>query len=357
MVLSSLMPPKGPFIRDPLERKKRREELGGSDKAEEAILAALRWLKKQQNDDGSWDCDRSKAAGTALSLLAFLGHGETDKSKEFGGAVYNGILYLTKCVGDDGLVRDRNMYAQGVVTLALAEAYGMTGAKAIREPLERSIKALLAAQKIEKASQQAGGWRYAITSADSDTSVSGWVIMALKSAQLAGIEIPADAFQQASQYLWNVYAEDGGFGYAGPKRTPNMTGVGVLCQQFLGHGGDPRLKRALDYLKQQKLDWDGTNDGFAMYGWYYISQAMYHAGGAYWTYWNGQMRDTLVKAQKDDGRWEAPAGSKSEVGMNSKPVYPTALGCLMLEVYYRHAPLYKELGRHQPTTPTLKATR
>lgn len=84
---------------------------GGSEATEIAVVAALEWLVRHQSPDGRWDCDRFFAscgdppcsgpttapteggldgrgpgAGyrpfdvgvTALALLAFLGHGETD---------------------------------------------------------------------------------------------------------------------------------------------------------------------------------------------------------------------------------------------------------------------------------------
>lgn len=306
------------------------------------VLAGLRWLAKNQNpDDGTWKCGPSKAAGTALATLAFLGHGETPDRGEFSGHVNAACLYLVSCIGEDGFVKDKNMYAQGAVTLALAEAYGLTRNPNIKAALERAVAANLAAQKITKNPAHQGGWRYALTSTDSDTSVSGWIIMSLKTAKMAGIEIPAEAFDDASKYLWQTYSAEGGFGYAGPQRSVNMTGVGVLCQQFLGHGRDPRLKKALDYLKEQKLEWSSTDASWPLYGWYYITQAMFQAGGTHWEYWQRQFRQTLFEAQANDGHWDPPPNGKSDP---RDPAYATALCCLMLEVYYRYAPVDRPTG-------------
>ncbi len=321
---------------------------------ERAVLAGLRWLKANQNDDGSWDCRPSKSAGTALAVLAFLGHGETPESKEFGLNVQRGLQYLLACVDEAGLVKDKNMYAQGVVTLSLAEGYALTQAPAIKEVLQRAVNAVLLSQKAaKKRTEHVGGWRYTASSADADTSVSGWMIMALKSAQLAGLDVPKDSFEMATRYLWNMYDDNGGFGYTAGKRSPNMTGIGVLCQQFLGQGRDVRLRKALDYLATYKMSWDEADGNWVLYGWYYTTQAMFQAGGTHWTNWEKQLRHTMVKAQASDGHWAPPPNSKNESGPG--PAYTTALSCLILEVYYRYLPIYQEMEKRPAASQTASA--
>ena len=331
-------------------RTKKIQAGGGSGDTEKAVVAALRWLKDHQNKDGSWGTSRTEAIG-ALGLLSFLGHGETPDSEEFGATVTKVISYLVSTVGANGYVKSGIMYEQGAVTLALSEAYGMTQSPVIKEPLERLIKGILEAQKVKKTSPlHQGGWHYAPALPTADTSVSGWIIMGLKSARIAGLQVPDEAYQNASKYLWNMYDPAGGFGYGAPNRTPNMTAVGVLCQVFLGHGDSPKIKKSLDFLKQQTVDWEKpSNGGFALYGWYYMTQAMFQGGGAYWEYWNKQIRDKLVKVQSPDGHWDGPGGAKSgENGFG--PAYPTALCCLSLEVYYRYLPIYQDMEHKSSAT-------
>ena len=326
---------------------------GGSGETEKAVLAALRWLKDHQNKDGSWGAQYQEAI-SALGLLSFLGHGETPDSEEFGATVTKAISFAVSTVGADGFVKSHNMYCQGAVTLALSEAYGMTQSPVVKEPLERLIKGILEAQKVKKTNSiHQGGWHYTPELQTTDTSVSGWIIMGLKSARIAGLPVADDAYQMASKYLWNVYDPAGGFGYNAPGRTPNMTAVGVLCQMFLEHGDNAKIKKALDYLKQQKVDWEHPPGGFALYGWYYMTQAMFQGGGAYWEYWNKQIRDTLVKAQTADGHWDAPGGTKTQENGFGQ-AYPTALCCLSLEVYYRYLPIYQEM-EHKALPPGVSA--
>jgi hypothetical protein len=71
-----------------------------------------------------------------------------------------------------------------------------------------------------------------------------------------------------------------------------------------------------------------------------MTQAMFQAGGPYWQYWNGEIRDTMVRNQRDDGRWIPPPRSNIEgKDLADTPAYSTALGALILEVYYRYLPI------------------
>jgi hypothetical protein len=312
----------------------------GGMETERAVLAGLRWLKANQRMDGSWHCYKSDQAGSGLAILAFLGHGETTDSPEFGQTVNKGLEYLVNSIGPDGIVVDKSMYAQGIVTLSLSEAYGMTQSPAVKEPLDRALNAILTIQKVKKMDAKfVGGWRYSSTSGDADTSVTGWMIMALKSAKLAGIAVPEEAFDMASRYLWQMYG-DGGFGYDHPAKAVVPTAIGVLCQQFMGHSDDERIRKALRFLGKQKVEWE-TEGGFALYGWYYQTQAMFQGGGSYWAYWNQQIRNTMVKSQADDGHWPTPPKSSEATDLDKTPVYATALSALILEVYYRYLPIYQ----------------
>ncbi|HTS19481.1 MAG TPA: prenyltransferase/squalene oxidase repeat-containing protein [Verrucomicrobiae bacterium] len=310
-----------------------------SSDTERAILTALRWLAAHQAENGSWNCGRSALAGTALATLAFLGHGETPDSPEFGGVIGKALEYLASHVGSDGLISESSADyigsdAQGMVTLAMAEAYRVTPSPALRDPLERSVRAIIRAQSAPKAREQhVGGWRYRPTSDDADVSVTGWMILALTSAKAVGVAVPPEVGDKAAQFLWNMYdTQNPGFGYQSPERSPSMTAIGVLCEQLLGNGNDPRITTSRDYLREQKAEWDKTRGDYVLYGWFYITQAMSQAGGSYWKPWEEQIRDVLLKEQRSDGRWMPPPNSTMEMrDLAATPAYATALGALILE--------------------------
>lgn len=316
---------------------------GNTLPADRAVLAALRWLQTHQKADGSWESSRP-AAIAGLATLAFLGHGHTPDDPDFGETVSKALQFLVRSINKDNYVGPA-MYDHAIVTYALAEGFGMSHQSiALKEPLQRCINTLLKAQQVPKAKpHHTGGWRYNVNSTDSDTSVTGWCVQALEAAKLAGMDVPDSAFIGASKYLAAVTDSNGITGYANPGGNVGaMTAVGVLAQAFMGRGGDLRMKKSLDKLKTLKFDWD-TAGNFTVYSFYYVTQAMFQGGGAYWEYWNGQFRDALISKQDQDGHWPLPPKSNEKYG----DAYQTALGCLMLEVYYRYLPSYKAIEKGQ----------
>ena len=173
----------------------------------------------------------------------------------------------------------------------------------------------------------------------------GWQLMALKSGEMAGLTVPPQAFEGVKKWLASVEGNKpvgGQFGYQSPTPTPAMTAQGLLCLQFLGvRRDDPRMKAGTDYLLQHLPRADGDTS----YYWYNANQVMYHMQGKHWKAWNDKLRDLLVSAQVKEG---TAAGSWKPADSREKPggrLYATALRLLMLEVYYRHLPLYQQLDK------------
>jgi len=372
---------------------------GGSTKTEDSVLLALEWLKANQNADGSWSEETRrtrKPSMTALGLLCFLGHGETQLSPKYGGTIRSAIEFLLEQADEEGYLSggDYRAYQHGMATYALAEAYAMTRIRAIKPVLERALELIIESQTEE------GGWfyDYAKTKVDEttkqsvrwsggDTSISCWQIQGLQAAWLTDIRYSrtfADgslerARELAVRNLKRCFTPGGkeyqydaggekkkaltkaGFGYRGPDRNewnlqtnekPNMgtTGMAVLSLQLLGHGEAPEVKAALRVMKGKDasgnynfdLDWEKTKGpGYILYGWYYITQAMFQAADPEcWGYWNPRFSNMLTERQKKDGSWGYPSQSREKYG----PVYSTTLCCLMLEVYYRYLPTYRRVS-------------
>jgi hypothetical protein len=197
-------------------------------------------------------------------------------------------------------------------------------------------------------------WRYAPGAIRGDTSILGWVVMALKSAKLVGIAVPASAQTGALAWLRQV-ASGGELGLAsyqpGEMPSPTMTAEAWVCRQFLGVGGpSPASAEAAEELLANGPSSKGR-ESFNLYYWYYGTLAMYQYGGEAWSRWNAQVRDQLVRRQRLDGH---KAGSwdpdDSKYGAMGGRIYSTALATLTLEVYYRFLRLYDEPGM-SPTPP------
>lgn len=337
-----------PFLlRDPEQRARVLERLGGTEESELAVSRALDWFSRNQEGDGRWSIHRHggqnghDVAATSFALLCYFGwgarHNEDGPYRE---TVSKALEWLVKQMKEDGdLTNDRHngMYDHGVASLALAEAYGLSRDPAMKEPLERAITFVIKAQN-----QSHGAWDYRPGTKRMDTSVSGWQLMALKSARLAGIEIPERPFELSGVWLDRVSAGrmKGIYGYdrAGHK-TAAMVAEGMFSQQLLDKfpPEHPRMKESADYLRGQlPKPKDRSND---FYYWYYGTLASYMNKGELWEAWNPVMRGMLVERQvkngRDEGSWEFKHGNHS--GQMGR-VVATAMATLSLEVYYRYLP-------------------
>ena len=203
-------------------------------------------------------------------------------------------------------------------------------------------KAQLAIDFAESAQSSEGGWRYR-PRYDSDTSVTGWYVMALKSAQASGLEVNDSKLRQVSDYLNTVSYYDGaGYAYQTNGRpSPAMTAEGLLCRQYLGWDREyPPMRDGLYTLVEDHMFDKRDPD---VYYWYYATQALHHYGGSLWRQWNDEMRVQLPAIQVTSGREKGSWAPQNDYwGQNSGRLYTTCFSIYCLEVYYRHLPLYKD---------------
>jgi hypothetical protein len=342
--------------RDPRLRSEMVEREGGTLLTEASVSRGLRWLAENQNRDGSWSLanyprsdqpdNQGDAAGTALALLPFLGAGQTHEYGIYKENVAKGLRWLIERQAVDGDLRAglsdvRGMYAHGQATIVLVEALAMTGDERFRGPAQLAVDFIVGAQHDE------GGWRYRPGEVG-DTSVLGWQLMALQSARApgTGLRVPDTALKLASYYLDLASEEEGALYRYQPQQrqapTPSMTAEALLCRIYLGWTrDDPRLRTGMDWLWQKHPPQRTEGN---LYYWYYGTQLFHHLGGESWDRWNTEMRDLLVNTQEKRG---TQAGSwspdKFEYGRQGGRIYTTALAVCILEVYYRHLPLFKQL--------------
>ena len=317
---------------------------GGSLRTETAVLRALRWLKRTQRPNGSWSKTEADAMA-GLGLLAFLGHGETPMSDEFGSTVLRAMIYLVGRMEGVDASKTKYLgrcYTNGICTYALSEAYGLTGIPFLKPAMEKGLGFIVEGQ------QPSGGFDYNYAKgARWDTSVTGWQLQALHAGHMAGADTPGlrNAIDRGVSFLRTTSYRDSRFGYcsSGDGRI-GMQGVGTLCLQMLGQGTCAEVRQVSEYIPVAvKVVWDDTQT-FApyntpVYDWYYSTQAMFHAGGDKWASWNRAFTAMVVEHQDPDGHWDSPGpgtGGRPEYD----PWYATALCCLSLEVYYRYLPTY-----------------
>ena len=332
---------------------------GGSPETEAAVRAARKWLAGQQDPNGRWNARQHEAgretkadgqsrpnAGleadtgmTGLALLSLLAAGDTHLRGDNQENVRRGLEFLMQSQDSNGSLAGTSetfaaMYCHAMATFALSEAYGMTGDKRLEPPLRRAIEYTVFAQD-----PQGGGWRYQPHD-PGDTSQLGWQLMALKSAELAGIPIPDRTRQAVVRYLQSVASGSHG-GRAsyqpGKQATRTMTAEALVCWQFLGMAREhPACDEAAAFLMGELPGDTQPNH----YYWYYGTLATYQLQGEPWRRWNAAIRGQLLATQRTDGPQAGSWDPDSLWGGYGGRIYSTSLAALCLEVYYRYLPLY-----------------
>jgi hypothetical protein len=321
---------------------------GGSAASEAAVDRGLAWLARHQAADGSWRfdlsgcrCDggcrdagtvSSTTAATGIALLPFLGAGHTQAAGAYRETVTRGLYYLMSRLQPTprgGDLAEGTMYGQGVATLALAEALGMTKDEMLVRPVRDAVRFIVTAQD-----SYGGGWRY-LPGQAGDTTVTAWQLAALKSAALAGLEVPSPTFDGVCRFLDRVEAQGGAaYGYQSPQARSCTSAIGLLCRMYTGWDREQVLDRGLAALAKPGPAPQGVYQNF------YLAQALLQRDHPAWPRWNARNRDQLVARQAAIGH---EAGSWFFADPETAPggrLAHTALAVLTLEVYYRLLPIY-----------------
>ncbi|MBL8693256.1 MAG: terpene cyclase/mutase family protein [Planctomycetes bacterium] len=365
----------------------------------QAADSGLRWLARHQGADGSWSpsafthlCQSGtvcrgegypehEVGVTALALLAFLGAGYDSRSNQIwvdpfsqrkiraGDVVKSAVQWLRAQQDEQGsfvtIGNSKWGYNQAVATLALAEAYGLSRNAGWKESAQKAVDNLVSGQTPAPGGTGYLGWRYRPGSADSDISVTGWAVMALKSAQMANLKVPQSALEGALQFCEEVTDKTNGrVGYTRREEAgqqvkapgknddyqnhPALEAVGMCVRIFAKHDiSDPMLEIAAKLMSRDLPEYSVAKKTNDAYYWYYASLALNQfdgpdsprAGkGAFWNPWKTALNKALVESQHrdpkrcDDGSWEPEDRWAFEGGR----VYLTALNTLTLEVYYRY---------------------
>lgn len=344
-------------------KKKLLREYGGNSSSEAAVTKALKWMELHQMPNGGWTfqhnlvcrnscdhgCEENRAeafnGATAMALLPFLGAGQTHMSGDFQKTVRRGLLFLAKN-GKPGMqaglpvldLTDKggNMYSHGLAAIALSEAYAMTEDSALAGPTQAALNFIITAQCRD------GGWRYKPREArGGDTSVVGWQVMALKSGYMGHLVVPPQTIQGSVLFLDKVQSKGGAwYGYDKPttKPRPATTAVGLLCRMYTGWDKNHEaIQEGVKYLLKT-----GPSKSDMYYN-YYAAQVLRQNGGPGWEKFNTELRDFLVEKQSDSG---GAAGSwfftKSGHVGGAGRLCATSFATMILEVYYRHMPLYAD---------------
>jgi hypothetical protein len=263
--------------------------------------------------------------------MAFLSAGHVPGEGPYGKNIEKGIRGVIKMQAPNGLIAtdaSREMYHHGICTLMLAETAGMTQgplAADVKKALEKAVAIVLQAQRkgTSPTDQHKGGWRYRVAAFDSDISVTGWQIMALRAAKNVGCDVPPDAIEQAVAYVKRCQdPTSGAFRYFPHAQvTTACTGTSILCLAVTAKEPARKIPEAI------------KGEGHFFYSLDYCSQACFQLSDNFWESFRPRMHETLLRNQGAGGAWVGSDGQG--------PNYSTAMGVLALTVEYRFLPIYQ----------------
>ncbi|MEE3370222.1 MAG: hypothetical protein VX346_12860 [Planctomycetota bacterium] len=342
---------------------------GGGEHTERAVASALHWLVANQEPDGHWDAarfgggreapmadrQRNRAGAnadsgiTGLALLALLGSGQTHLQGESRQSIQFGLEYLLRQQTADGNLGGNaglyaQMYCHGIALLALGEACVASDDQRLQPYLQRGVRFTLNAQH-----PTTGGWRYQ-PGDRGDTSQFGWQVMSLRTAQLAGIEVPARARTGMLRFLQSVSStrQPGLASYRrGERSTPSMTAEALVCRFFLQVPRNTTIETGAVELLRRSLP---TANPVNYYYWYYGSLGLFQLGGEPWKTWNGALLQTLLPRQRTEGPEAGSWDPDSVWGNYGGRVYTTALATLCLQTYYRYPQMAPRTALQTPWT-------
>jgi hypothetical protein len=357
------------------------KEFGATSSSEAAVAAGLDWLARHQEADGSWSCEKFRSrcsnegykcggkglplydvGASSLALLAFLGAGNTEQSGRYKDAVRNGMRWLKEQQDPRGLFGTtedfRYHYGHAIASLAMTENAILSGSAQSRES---TIKALEYITKIQSPKER--GWRYADKPADSDSTVTAWMVLPLKAAQAASIRSTDQSVRVASEFIRRItdektfrtgYLEKGDHPFrfeaqlkrCPPSETESTTACGMTVRIFAGDEprGTGAIRGQARVLLDKAPEWNPEAGRIDFFYWHFGTIAMFQLGGPEWQEWWQKMKEAaLAGQQKGNPDETCQRGSWDPIdpwGTQGGRIYSTAMMILCLEGPYRFGRLF-----------------
>jgi hypothetical protein len=325
-----------------------------SPPGDDPVSRGLAWLARHQLADGSFGGVSSlrtcgcggagqrdyRVALTGLSALAFLGAGSTHRDGPYREELARALRFLVAEQREDGGFfpahapeAERETYGNAIAALAIAEADRLAPSALLKVPLDRAVS------RFERTQIAYGGWRYKPADTAADTSVTGWVALALVAAERAGSR--PQNFTRIGTLAWIDSMTDPETGWTGYRRRGHgslaMAATGLAVRLLLGERRVTTAVRAGRALLASNLPAWPEGSGAAapsMPDLYYVwfgTLASRASGGEHWRLWNSALQRALRPRQvakgEAAGSWP-PTGRWEKIGGR---ILSTALALLCLE--------------------------
>jgi hypothetical protein len=296
----------------------------------------LAWLAANQRDEGDWAGSGQDGPGvTGICLMAFLASGEDPNFGRYAGNVRRAVRNIVSQQDANTGYIQNSMYHHGFAMLALAEAFGAVDetrlwgesdkkVRTLGQALDLAIRCAATAQK----NNRFGGWRYSPDAKDSDTSVTGAVLMGLLGCRNAGLDVPDETVNTALDYMRRCTGRDGSVAYYGTSGMGESMNRSSIATLVFAVGKQKESAEFPMVLKHISSRLEHQERSYPEYFRYYMAQALFQGDYTSWQKWNTAVVRQLHDAQASDGGF--PGGA-----------YGTGMSLLALALNYRFLPIYE----------------
>ncbi len=369
-LLASLFAAVGMLIADPCGLRAADEKKGGAeqDKIEKSIERGLEYLRKCQQADGHWDAGQGQypTVMTGLAGLSMLMEGSTSREGKYSENISKAVEWFLKREKDSGILGaaenptegGRYIYGHGFAMLFLACAYGEEEDPETRKKLERVLKKAVLFSC--KAVTTKGGWGYVSGKDGGDFdegSTTVTQLQGLRAARNAGIAVPKETIDKATEYLRKCTTPRGGLIYnltsGGVAQSGSecqaITAAACACAFSSGNYNDKHAAMWVKYCKEV-MYMKGRTNGHDEYSNYYFGQVIYVLGddryqkvidpeakkenSILWSEYKKFMFAHFMSTQGSDGGWNA--GGSWGVG----PIFATSTALTIMQLEKNILPFY-----------------
>jgi len=296
----------------------------------------LEWLMQKQTDDGSWKDGQQGSGVDGLCVMAFLASGEDPNFGRWSQAVRKAVRHIITTQDEKTGYFPSSMYHHGFAMLALAEAYGAVdetllwqGAEKKTRSIAESLNLAIGCSSTSQKKNRWGGWRYSPDATDSDTSVTGAMLMGLLACRNAGMDVPDETMNAALEYMRRSTGRDGSVaysgGFGGMGESMNRSCIATLVAAVSKQKDEQKFAATLKHITTRLEHREGS---YPEYFRYYMAQALFQGDYESWQKWNAMTVRQLHETQAEDGSF----GNSS---------YSTAMSLLALALNYRFLPIYE----------------
>ncbi|HEX2747561.1 MAG TPA: squalene--hopene cyclase [Verrucomicrobiales bacterium] len=296
----------------------------------------LEWLAQKQADDGAWKDGNQGAGVNGLCLMAFLASGEDPNFGRWAQVVRKAVRNIVGSQDEKTGYLPSSMYHHGFAMLALAEAYGAVDETLLWQGTEKKTRSLaetlnlaIGCASTSQKKNRWGGWRYSPDASDSDTSVTGAMLMGLLACRNAGMDVPDETLNAALEYMRRSTGRDGSVAYSGGiggmGESMNRSCIATLVAAVSKQKDEQKFAATLKHITTRLEHREGS---YPEYFRYYMAQALFQGDYEAWKKWNAMTVRQLHETQAEDGGF-------------SNSSYSTAMSLLALALNYRFLPIYE----------------